>query len=406
MGHSLLSFVGAESLAHQDSEGEASGNRNALAIILLMNFLLSLGFSTWQVLFSNFAVAEIGLGAAKIGLLQSVREIPGLLGVGVGVLALLLAEMRIAGLALILTGVGLALTGSVGAFPAFIAASLVMSVGFHFFVSSNQSAAMMAVDERDAPRVLGSLSSVGAMGSLVGAGVVLVFLNLVGFRSLFYGVGALLVLSGLVLAPWWGRRTIRRERRRERLAIRKRYWLYYVLQFLMGSRRHIFTTFAVFLLVKEHNVAAQTITLLFVLNSLLGTLLYRQFGRIVARFGERQVLAVNFILLIPVFLGYAYISYLPMLCAIFVADHLLFGFSIAIESYLQKIAVSPEEITSNVALGQTINHIAAVVVPLVGGIVWEQVGGRFTFLMGVAIAVACLVLVQWMRGREVYPSRV
>jgi predicted MFS family arabinose efflux permease len=106
---------------------------------------------------------------------------------------------------------------------------------------------------------------------------------------------------------------------------------------------------------------------------------------------------VNFLLLIFVFLGYAYIPILPVLYALFVADHMLFGFRIALQSYFQKIAVHPREITPNLSLGQTTNHIASVIIPVVGGLIWETVGSRYTFLVGVGIVVISLVLVQWMR---------
>jgi predicted MFS family arabinose efflux permease len=165
----------------------------------------------------------------------------------------------------------------------------------------------------------------------------------------------------------------------------------------MGSRRHIFTTFAIFLLVGEYEVSAQTITILFVINNLIGAFLYQQFGKIIARFGERLVLTVDFVLLILVFLGYAYISSLSILYVLFVADHVLFGFRIALQSYFQKIALHPQEITPNLSLGQTINHIAAIIIPLVGGVVWASIGSRYTFLIGVGIVVLTLVVVQGMR---------
>ena len=153
----------------------------------------------------------------------------------------------------------------------------------------------------------------------------------------------------------------------------------------------------IFLLVREHTVSAQTITVLFVVNNLAGTFLFNQFGKIIVRFGEQRILTLNFLLLIFVFLGYAYFPWLPVLYLLFVADHLLFGFRIALQSYFQKIAVRPQEITPNISLGLTINHIAAVVIPVVGGVVWEGIGSRYTFLIGVGIVVLTLVAVQWMR---------
>jgi predicted MFS family arabinose efflux permease len=123
-----------------------------------------------------------------------------------------------------------------------------------------------------------------------------------------------------------------------------------------------------------------------------------------ARFGERRVLVFNFLLLILVFLGYAYIPILPVLYVLFVADHVLFGFRIALQSYFQKIAIQPQDITPNISLGQTINHIAAVVIPLTGGIVWEAFGSQYTFLIGVGVVLISLVAMQWMRtGRVAMP---
>jgi MFS family permease len=169
------------------------------------------------------------------------------------------------------------------------------------------------------------------------------------------------------------------------------------------------------------------ITLLFLLNNLVGTYFHQAFGKIIARFGERRVMTFNFTFLIAVFLGYVIIPSfgfldvttfqipglnlgdwvlfpaflatpgLLLLMGLFVVDHILFGFSIAVESYFQKIALGPEEITPNVSLGQTINHIAAIIMPVVGGIVWESLGAQYTFLVGVVIALVTLALIQRMR---------
>ncbi len=181
------------------------------------------------------------------------------------------------------------------------------------------------------------------------------------------------------------------------MRVRRRYWLYYTLAFLLGSRRHIFTTFAIFLLVREHGIPVQTTALLFLANSIVNTYAYQGIGRLVAHFGERTVLSVGFALLIFVFLGYAYIPYLPLLYALFVLDNVIFGTSLAASTYLQKIAVSEEELTSNLSLQQTLNHISAIVIPVLGGTIWQLFGAQAPFLMGVGIVVISLALVQFMR---------
>lgn len=400
--------------------------RRALVVIALNSLLLYMGFQVWQSLFNNFAVEEVGVQASQIGLVQAIRELPGLVGFLVGMLAMVLAEMRIAGLAVVLMGVGSFLTGSVQSLSGLIGATLVMSIGFHFFDSSNSSAVLLTVGPGQAPVVLGRLNSLGALAATVGTLVIFGTLETWGFRSLFRLAGAVVAIGGLILLPF-GRQPSWIRRKRRRVPLRRGYWSYYALQFLMGSRRHIFTTFAVFLLVREYRVSAQIITLLYLLNSLIGTFFHQAFGKIVARFGERRVLAVNFSLLALIFLGYAVVPtvtawshpslpvagwsigrwvLLPafsatpallILLGLFVLDHILFGFSIALQSYFQKIALGPEEITPNISLGQTINHIAAVVVPLVGGVVWGTLGAQYTFLAGVVIVLVSLGLTRTMR---------
>ncbi len=399
--------------------------RFALIVIACNNLLLALGFRLWQSIFNNFAVEELGVRADQIGLIQAIREIPGLMGFLVGILALLLVEMRIAGFSLVLMGAGIFLTAAARDLVGLIGATLLMSVGFHFFYSSNASAVLLAVGRDEAPKVLGRLNSLGALAAVLGTLFIFGTLDAWGYRTVFRVAGAVVMIGGLALLPF-GRQPMRVERNRRRPPLRRRYWVYYALQFLMGSRRHIFTTFAVFLLVQQYQVTPQTIALLFLINSLIGTYFHQAFGKVVARFGERPVLTINFVLLVLIFLGYAVIPMvgaletptfqmpgvsvgewvlfptfpatpaLLVLLGLFIADQILFGFSIALQSYFQKIAVGPGEITPNISLGQTINHIAAVIVPVVGGVVWETVGAQYTFLAGVVIALVSLALTRRM----------
>jgi MFS family permease len=80
-----------------------------------------------------------------------------------------------------------------------------------------------------------------------------------------------------------------------------------------------------------------------------------------------------------------------------VLNNLMFGVSsLALPAYFQKIALSGEEITSNVAVEQTINHIAAIAVPVLGGAIWELLGFQALFLFGAAIVVIILLMTQFM----------
>ncbi len=375
---------------------ELFASRRALAIyMVLANFALYFGFRVWQALFNNFAVERIGVGPAEIGGIQAIREVPGLLGFLVGFLVLVLSETRLMALSIALLGVGIGVTGWARSVPTLILGTLVMSMGFHFFGPANSAVLLMAVEKRTAPRALGQLRSLGALSALVATGIVYLLAPRIGYRALFWSVGSTIALTGLLLLPF--RFGEERLPPRRRVRFRRRYWLYYTLAFLLGSRRHIFTTFAIFLLVREHGISVRTTALLFLANSLINTYAYQGIGRLVGRFGERPVLSVGFFLLVFVFLGYAYIPYLPLLYALFILDNVIFGTSMANSTYLHKIALSEEELTSNLSFQQTLNHISAIAVPVLGGTIWTLFGPKAPFLMGVGIAVISLILVQFMR---------
>lgn len=376
--------------------------------LVFANFFLFLGYNIWRSLFNNFAVEELGIRADQIGVIQSLREVPGLMGFVLGFLVLVLSEMRVLGFSVLLMGLGLVLTGWADNLSVFMMGTMVTSIGFHFFYPSNSSLVLMAVGKEEAPRMLGRLRSVSALASFIGLalayilvdGVRLGPLNIAAwsYRRLLYVVGGV-VLAGSMVALRNGQGH-GNQREKRKVIFRRDYWLYYVLTFMMGSRRHIFTTFAIFMLVDVHGIDVRVTIALFLINNLISTFAFTQLGRLVSYFGERRVLSFNFIGLVGVFLGYAYVPYLPVLYVLFVLDHIFFGFNLAVDSYFQKIAHSPEEITSNVSMAQTINHISALVVPVLGGILWAQISPSATFLAGVAIAVISLGLVQFIRPRS------
>lgn len=383
--------------------------RQLFRTLAVANFFLYLGFNVWRAIFNNFAVEELGINAAQIGVIQALREVPGLLGFVLGFLVLLFTEMRVMGLSVLLLGFGLVITGGADGLSTLILGTMLMSIGFHFFYPSNSSLVLMGVGKEEAPKILGRLSSVSSFAAVMGTLVIWVFVEGVqwgpvnipswGYRTTMYIMGGL-VIVGSLFALRNGRKH-GSHRTQRKVVFRRNYGLYYMLTFMMGSRRHIFTTFAIFMLVQVHGISVRETAALLLVNNLISTYSTAQLGQLVTRFGERKLLTINFIGLIGVFLGYAFVPYLPILYALFVLDHVFFGFNLAIDSYFQKIARSPEEITSNISMAQTINHISALIVPVLGGILWAQIAPSATFLAGVAIAVISLVLVQFIRTEAV-----
>jgi predicted MFS family arabinose efflux permease len=369
-------------------------NRRMLIYLVVSNFMLYFGFNVWQAMFNNFAVEEIGVGPGSIGWIQALREVPGLMGLLVGLLALFLSEVRIMALSIVLLGAGTFMAGQAYSIFFLLVSTVVMSFGFHFFYPSNDAVVLMAVEKQHTPRALGQLRSLAAIATLAATGTVYLLAGPWGYRRLFMVVGGLVAVGGLLLLPLGGAREGLPPRRQ--VVVRRRYWLYYTLTFLMGSRRHILTTFAIFLLVRKYGISIQTTATLLLINSLVNTYVLQLVGKLVSRLGERLMLSVACGTLVFVFLGYAYVTYLPALFVLYVIDNILFGFNLALTTYFQKIAVTREEVTSNLSVGQTIEHIAAIVVPVMGGTMWESFGSQAPFLVGVVIVLVSLALTQLM----------
>lgn len=376
-------------------------DRNLVYYLTITNFLLFFGYRIWQALFNNFAVEELGVGPANIGIIQAIREIPGLLGFVIGFLVLFLAEVRIMAASIAFLGAGLFLTGNSHDLASLLVGTVVMSIGFHFFLPSNNAVVLMTVGRQQAPKRIGQLRSLWAVASLVATVLVFLVAERWGYRELFKFIGGLLLIAGILLSLHGGPKEALPSRRR--VVLRRRYWLFYCLAFLMGSRRHIFTTFAIFLLVRDHGISVRTTAMLFLVNSLVNVYAMQRIGHLIARLGERTMLTIAFSALASIFLGYAYVTYLPLLFLFFVLDNILFGFNIALSTYFQKIAVSPEEITSNLSIQQTINHISAIIVPIVGGTVWELFGSHAPFLAGFGLVLVSLGLTQFMTVPEEHP---
>jgi len=176
-----------------------------------------------------------------------------------------------------------------------------------------------------------------------------------------------------------------------KIRIKRKYWLYYSLSFLRGCRRHIFTTFAIFLLVKLHGMSITAVSALMLANCLITMFTNRLLGRLSDSMGERSILVGCSFVLIFIFTGYAFIDYLPILIALYVIDNVLFGSSIALKSYLTKIS-TPEDLTSCLSFGMTSNHITAVIIPVVGGVMWSLFGHTTTFLAGAVIVAVDMLL--------------
>ncbi|MGF1773271.1 MFS transporter [Vibrio wakamikoensis] len=359
--------------------------------LIIISIIVPIAFSSWMALLNNFVIEKANFDGSDIGLLQSVREIPGFLAFTTVFVLLFIREQKFMIISLLLLTTGTAITGLFPSVAGLLITTLIMSTGFHYFETLKQSLSLQWLSKEEAPEVLGKLISVGALASLLTyAGLwvmVEVFkLDYVWVYGISGGVGFVLVLFIAFAFPQFKTDTPQTKK----LVLRKRYWLYYALTFMSGARRQIFTVFAGFLMVEKFGYSVSDITLLFLINYLFNFLFAKKIGRFIGIVGERKALMVEYVGLIFVFVGYGLVQTAEWAAALYVIDHLFFALALAIKTYFQKIA-DPADMASTAGVSFTINHIAAVVIPVSFGFIW-LISPSSVFYIGAAMAAVSLVL--------------
>ncbi len=360
-------------------------------LLLLMAAAVPLSFATWQALLNNFAIERAAFTGAEIGVLQSLREVPGFLAFLVVYLLLLWREQTIAYLALLLLGLGTAVTGLFPSILGLYVTTVAMSIGYHYYETVQISLSLQWIDKDKAPETLGRIIAVGSFASIVTFGVIWLAMDLAGLDFAWvYAIGGGLTAVIAVFAWLAFPRFPEKVRQHRHMVLRPRYWLYYLLTFMSGARRQIFIVFAGFLMVEKFGFDVAAITLLFLVNAVINVFMAPRIGRLIGRWGERRALIFEYCGLIGVFTAYAFVENAMVAAGLYVVDHLFFALAIAIKTYFQKIA-DPADIAATAGVSFTINHIAAVFLPAALGFLW-LVSPAAVFLTGSALAAISLLL--------------
>ncbi|MGM6129686.1 MFS transporter [Vibrio parahaemolyticus] len=367
------------------------GWRTPQNFLLLISIIVPIAFSTWMALLNNFVIEKANFDGADIGLLQSVREIPGFLAFTAVFVLLFIREQRFMLVSLAMLTLGTALTGYFPTLYGLLFTTLLMSTGFHYFETLKQSLSLQWLSKEEAPEMLGKFISVGALASLFTYGAIWILLEQLkfDFKTVYLlagGVGFVLIIVMALAFPQFKTAVPQNKK----LVLRKRYWLYYALTFMSGARRQIFTVFAGFLMVEKFGYSAADITLLFLINYLFNFLFAKRIGRFIGVVGERNALTFEYVGLIFVFVGYGLVQTAEWAAALYVVDHLFFALALAIKTYFQKIA-DPADMASTAGVAFTINHIAAVVIPVTFGMIW-LVSPSSVFYIGAGMAAVSLLL--------------
>lgn len=360
-------------------------------LLFLLAIANAIAFSAWQVLLNNYVVERAGFNGEQIGVLQSLREVPGFMAFSAVWVLLFIRQQNFAILSLVVLGTGTAITAFFPQAMWLYFTTVLMSVGFHYLETLQNSLSLQWLSKQEAPRVMGQILSARSFSSMIVLGCLyLCFLFFEPSYGLIYLLAGGTCTAIGVFCWLYFPRFEDTVVQRKSLFLRRKYWLYYALTFLSGARRQIFVVFAGFLLVEKFGFPVENVILLTLVNAALTTWLAPRIGSLISLIGERRALTLEYVGLIVIFLSYAFVNNVTIAIMLYLLDHVFFSMAIAIKTYFQKIA-DPADIAATSGISFTINHIAAVVLPASLGILWV-INHSAVFITGAAIACCSLAL--------------
>ena len=368
-------------------------------LLYLLAAVVPIAFTAWNALLNNFVVEVAGFNGEKIGLLQSIREIPGLLAFSIVFILMIFRQQTAAYVSLFLLGLGTLLTGFFPSTIGLYATTLLMSVGFHYLETLHSSLSLQWIQKEQAPSFLGKLSALRSFMALFILGLLYIMMQIlnIGYIAVYVFSGGVTML--LAVIAWMGFEHFKDDVVQEtRLFLRKEYWLFYILTFLAGARRQIVVVFAGFLLVEKFHFSVENMLLLLIANTIINMICAPYAGKLIERFGENLSLKLEYICIVLIFILYGLVQSQIMAVVLYILDNLFYTIAIALKTYFQKIA-DPKDISVTSGVASAINHIAAVFLPFTLGIIWIY-STSAVFFIGAAIAMVAFLLTFLLPKKE------
>lgn len=377
------------------------------AFFILAGATAAFGFSmaAQQNIVSNFFENELGLQGPQFGYITAIREIPGFLLIFLTALLYRLSLPHLTAFAMVLLAVGFGFFGFATSFWTVAPWVIISSMGYHTWLQTQTALGMSLTVESKSGSMLGKLAAINQGGALIAMAFVFVVFRfeILDFRSMFIVCGLLALVAAVLVYRFpnmHNGRVLDVKPKRERIVFKKDYKLYYNLSLLDGARQQIFFSFGLWVLVDHFSLDVPAISLIMLVTAALAMVTGPWIGRMIDVHGEKRMLGYVNIAYIVALLGYALIDNTATAIVCYVIYSIISPLSaMGASVYLRKIAPSAD-VAPSLAMGITMQHAAAIVVPVVTGFVLNFVGYQIPFLVASGFALVTVFFTQKLNASE------
>lgn len=368
-------------------------------LFLIAGLFAGIGSGIYMSIFNNYLSDIFNLSEGIRGFLEVPREAPGLFIVVTLAILSSFGDVRIAMLGMAAAGTGMLGLGLLSpTFALMIIWMMMYSLGTHMVMPVTSSIGMSLSNQESFGTRLGTISAFGLFGSIIAYVYIFLGFNFCHMSyktafvtgSVFYVIAAFAVGLMKKSGP---------EIRKVKFVFRKRYSLYYVLAVISGARNQIFMTFAPWVLIKVFGVKPQMFAILGMIIALVSIGTRKFIGKLIDSRGERFVLTAEAVLLFAICLGYAFSGRIfsadiavVIIAGCYIIDNSMAAVEMARSTYVRKIAVSVSDVTPTLSTGVSLQHIASMVIPVFGGLLWAAAGYQAVFIAAAFIAFLNLML--------------
>lgn len=360
-----------------------------------------IGVGCFAAALNNYLSDIHGITIFQRGVVEFFRELPGFALVFILALMHRLSDwrvMRLGTVVSLLAALALLCPTNKAGLTALI---MLFSTGEHLVMPARQSLAMQVARPGREGSSLGLMTCVMNAGTILGSLLVAVVFwigthyfgidnSIILFRAVWILIA--LLLTGSIISTYT-KNAPNRITRRPRLYFHQKFNKFYVLELFYGARKQIFLTFAPYVLIKIYHLSTPQVAVLMGVSALVNMLGAPTVGRITDRFGYRFVMIWDTLILFWVALAYGYAGVIfPLhiavwiVCGNYLLDGLISTASLATNIYVRQIAADPNELTSTLSTGISINHLISILIALAGGWIWAAFGVSWLFTFSALMA--------------------